>query len=127
MAARTPRATAFRLVRGQRSLAFAAMMAGIAGLALFGVVLASALLARVASGYSGGVMLGAGAMALAWAILTSGRTERDRDAPPTGRRVATACRRTPMSTGRAPSDQPPFPAAPDHRSVPCRNSRHPGR
>ena len=127
MAASSPRATAFRLVRRQRSLAVTAMVAGIAGLALFAVVLASALLSRVASSYAGGIVLGAGAIGLAWAILTTGRTLRSRGPRAPGRSQTADCRRVQLHARRGAAGQTPFPAAADHRVTSCRNSRHPGR
>ena len=127
MSASRTRDTAFRLVRRQRSLALTAMVAGIAGLALFAVVLASALLARVASGYAGGIVLGAGAIGLAWAIFTTGRILRSRGPRVPGRSQTADCRRVRVHARRDLAGQPRFPAAADHRSVPCRNSRHPGR
>jgi hypothetical protein len=103
------------------------MAAGIAGLALFAVVMASLLLTTMASQYGGGVVLGAGTVALGWAVSVTKRRLTERRPGIAGRSRTLDCRRVRWHRRRGPVGQPHFPPPADRRVVSCRNSRYPGR
>lgn len=118
------RFTAIRSARRQRSFAPRAMLVGITGLAVTGVIALSVIVATVASSFAGGLVLGAGAVITAWAVSRSThRLSARREGIP-GRSHTLDCRSSRWDRQVAFNGQPHPPAPADRRIRPCPGSRH---